>query len=60
MAFRNGMLDIIASVIGIYWTHLYAKRRGHGLYNSELADPRGYGRIPKDRGAANTRRNLFK
>jgi len=54
------MLDIIASVIGIYWTHLYAKRWGHGLYNSELADPRGYGRIPKDRGAANTRRNLFK
>ncbi|MGC1865696.1 MAG: ABC transporter substrate binding protein, partial [Pseudolabrys sp.] len=39
--------------------YLNADRRCHGLDYSKLADPGGYGGIPKDRRSRHARRDLF-
>jgi hypothetical protein len=40
--------------------HLHPERRGCGLDSAKLADPGGYGRIPKDRHSRHVGRDLFK
>ena len=44
---RDGALDL-AGVAHVDRAHLHPERRRHGLDGAELADPGGYGGIPKD------------
>ena len=39
--------------------HLHPDRRRHALDRAELADPRGYARIPNNRRSPHARRDLF-
>src|SRR6266700_4110862 len=56
---RDGALDL-AGVAYVDRADLHPDRRRHGLDYGELADPRDYSRITKDRRSRYTRRDLFK
>jgi len=49
-----------AGVAKIDRGHLHSDRRRHRLDDRELADPSGYGEIPKDRRSGHARCDLFK
>ena len=55
---RDGALDL-AGVAHVDRAHLHPERRRHGLDCGELADPGGYGGIPKDRRSRHARRDLL-
>ena len=55
---RDGALDL-ARVAHVDRAHLHPERRRHGLDGGELADPGGYGGIPKDRRSRHARRDLL-
>ena len=55
---RDGALDL-AGVAHVDRVDLHPERRRHGLDDAELADPGGYGGIPKDRHARHARRDLL-
>ena len=55
---RDGALDL-GRVAHVDRAHLHPERRRHGLDDGELADPGGYGGIPKDRRARHARRDLL-
>ena len=56
---ETGKLDIAHGVVSIDWAYLRADRWRYGLNYGELADPSGYGRIPKDRSPIYTRCDLL-
>ena len=49
----------LAGIAHVDRAHLHPERRRHGLDDGELADPRGYGGIPKDRYSRHARRDLL-
>ena len=55
---RDGALDL-AGVAHVDRAQLHPERRRHGLDGAELADPGGYGGIPKDRRSRHARRDLL-